>query len=177
MKLLPRAEKHHRQGCNTRAAWGRASAEWPEYQSGRRLVELFVVWKTTSGNLERRFRRIDEIHVPELAQLLDVSIEKCVFVEQAPPSKFLRLSDPSKASASASLHQTEKNRYFEHILKLHAKLHGSTKTRIRLVERRDAGTLREGVESRCGPETDAAFGRKREAAIAEVVAASPSKRA
>ena len=149
-------------------------------------MELFLIWKTSTGNLERRFRRIGEIRVPERAQLLDVSIEKCVFVEQAPSSKCLRLLDPSKASSSASLHQTDasaslhqtaKNRYFQHILQLHAKHHGSTKTRVRLSERRDAGTLREGVESRCGPETDAAFGRKRAAAIAEVVAASPSKRA
>ena len=63
LKLLPRAEKFHRDdACQPNAAWGRASAEWPEFQSARRLVELFLrlelflAWKTSSGNLERRLR-------------------------------------------------------------------------------------------------------------------------
>ena len=34
LKLLPRAEVHHRSGCGTKAAWGRASAEFPELQQG-----------------------------------------------------------------------------------------------------------------------------------------------
>ena len=37
------------------------AAEWPELQSARRLVELSLVWKTASGNLERRFRQFREI--------------------------------------------------------------------------------------------------------------------
>ena len=66
---------------------GRAAAEWPELGSGRRLVELFLVWKTFSGNLERRFRRFRETRCPQRAQLLDVSVENCVVVEQAPSSQ------------------------------------------------------------------------------------------
>ena len=55
-QLLPRAEKFHREDeCHSSAAWGRASAEWPELQSARRLVELCLIWKTATGNLERRF--------------------------------------------------------------------------------------------------------------------------
>jgi len=42
MQMLPRAEKYRSDGCNTRAAWGRAAAEWPEFQKARRLVELFL---------------------------------------------------------------------------------------------------------------------------------------
>ena len=35
LKLLPRAEVHHHSGCGTKAAWGRASAAFPELQQGR----------------------------------------------------------------------------------------------------------------------------------------------
>jgi len=70
-----------------------------------------------------------------------------------------------------------KNPYFKQIEKLHQRIHSSGKPRIRLRERRDAGTKREPASSSVGPETEAAFGRKREAAIADAVAASPSKRA
>ena len=177
LQLLPRAERHHLNGCHPRAAWGRAAAEWPEFQSARRLVELFLIWKTASGNLERRFRRFREIRCPERAKLLDVSVENCMLVEQAPPSKMLRTLQSSFSDARASLHQADKNNYFQHVLKLHEKLHGNGPTRIRRVERRDAGASREPASGRLGPETEAAFGRKREAAIADAAAASLSKRA
>ena len=45
-QLLPRAEKHYAVCPDARVAWGRAAAEWPELKDGRRLVELFLVWKT-----------------------------------------------------------------------------------------------------------------------------------
>ena len=177
MRLLPRAEQHHLNGCHPRAAWGRAAAEFPELHSARRLVELFLVWKTASGNLERRFRRLREIRCPERAKLLDVSVENCVLVEQAPPSNILRTCQSSFSDARASRHQAYKNNYIHNVLKLHAKLHGNGQTRMRRAERRDAGTTREPVSGRLGPETEAAFGRKREAAVADVAASSPSKRA
>jgi len=166
LRLLPRAEKHHLNGCGPRAAWGRASAEWPELQSARRLVELFLIWKTASGNLERRFRRFREIRCPQRAQLLDVSVENCMLVEQAPPSKMLR-----------TLQHADKNNYIQHVLKLHENLHGNGPTRIRRAERRDAGTPRAPASGSRGPDTEAGFGRKREAGIADIVAASPKKRA
>ena len=101
LQLLPRAEKFHRDdACQPNAAWGRASAEWPELQSARRLVELCLVWKTASGNLERRFRRFREIRCPERAQLLDVTVESCVIVEQAPPSKIMRLDETVKTDTA-----------------------------------------------------------------------------
>ena len=85
LELLPRAEKFHREAaCHASTAWARASAEWPELRSARRLVELCVLWKTTTGNLERRFRRACEIRCPQRAQLLDVTVETCMVVEQAP---------------------------------------------------------------------------------------------
>ncbi len=177
LQLLPRAERHHRSGCHPRAAWGRAAAEWPEFKSARLLVELFLVWKTASGNLERRFRRFREIRCPERAKLLDVSVENCMLVEQAPPSKMLRTLQSSFSDSRASLYQAVKPNYFQQISTLHAKLHGNVSTRIRRAERRDAGAPRGPASGRLGPETEAAFGRKRAAAIADVAAASPSKQA
>ncbi len=137
-------------------------------------MELFLVWKTSSGNLERRFRRFREVRCPQRAQLLDVSVENCVVVEQAPSSQILRTLQSSFSDARAMRHKTG-NTYIQHVLKLHEKLHPTGPTRIRRAERRDAGTKRQPASGRLGPETEAAFGRKREAAIADVAVASPSK--
>ncbi len=172
--MLRRAETYYLNGVHTRAAWGRAAAEWPEFTSGRRLVELFLVWKTSSGNLERRFRRFREIRCPQRAQLLDVSVENCVVVEQAPSSHILRTLPSSFSDARAMRHKTG-NTYIQHVLKLHEKLHATGPTRIRRAERRDAGAKRQPASGEVGPDTEAAFGRKREAAVADVAAASPSK--
>jgi hypothetical protein len=166
MRFLPRAEKHHRDGCNARAAWGRASAEWPEFPHGRGLVETFLVWKTATGNLERRFRRFREIRCPERAKMLDVSVGNCVRIEQAPPARLLR----------AQLSYPAARVYIQQILKLHAELH-QVPNRNRQVERRDAGVPRVPASGRPGPVTEAAFGRQREAAIVDVEAAPAAKRA
>jgi hypothetical protein len=96
-------------------------------------------------------------------------------VEQAPPTKILRTLQSSFSDARASRHQADKNNCIKHVLKLHEKLHGNGRTRIRRAERRDAGAKRQPASGRPGPETEAAFGRKREAATADVAAASPSK--
>ena len=48
-------------------------------------MELFLVWKTSTGNVERRFLRFSDLHCPESARLLDVSVEECALVDQAPP--------------------------------------------------------------------------------------------
>ena len=164
--LLPRAEKFYKEdACQASAAWGRASAEWPELQSARRLVELCLVWKTSTGNLERRFRRFREIRCPERARLLDVTVEGCVLVEQAPSSRMLQQDEVLRS------------RYCEPVLKLNQQLNGCKNTRRRIKQRRDAGVPRVAAAMLTTPNTEAAFGRKREAAIAEVVAESPSKRA
>ena len=173
---LRRAEWHKRNGCTTRQAWGRAAAEWPELHIGRRLAELFLVWKTSSGNLERRFRRFAEVHCPERARLMDVSVEDCSFVDQAPPSKLLRTwleqqerSEPGEAHGP---HSTAR-RWFRRALQLHERLQGPIAERRPRAERRDKGIAREFRPDR---ETEAGFGRKRAAAIDAIVAASPRKR-
>ena len=171
LPILARADKHFRDGCSTREAWGRASAEWPELKSGRSLVELFLVWKTASGNLERRFRRFRETRCPERAQLLDISVENITLVEQAPPSKMLRewWLDARKSS--------KPNNYFSRVTRLHQKLHGHVATRVRRAPRRDAGVPKNIASGTPILDTEAAFGRKRAAAIADAEAASPRKRA
>jgi hypothetical protein len=173
---LPCAEKHHRRGCSTREAWGRASAEWPELVSGRMLVSLFLIWKTSQGNLERRFRRVRETATVQRAALLDVSLENCMLVmEHTPSSQTLRALQTSISEGRT----TAKKNFFSQILNLHEQLHGPKKqsTAGPRAERRDAEVRRTRVSDRPGPETEAAFGRKREAAVSAVVAATPSKRA
>ena len=176
-RILKRAEWHLRDGCTTRQAWGRAAAEWPELLVGRRLVELFLIWKTSSGNLERRFRLFREVHCPERARFLDTSVEDVLIVGQAPSSKLLRMwleqqerSDPGEAHGPHS----SASRWFRRVLALHERLQGP------LVERRPKAARRDkGIEREVRPDrdnTEAAFGRKRAAAIDAIVAASPSKR-
>ena len=89
LKLLPRAEKFHLDGCKPRAAWGRAAAEWPELQTARHLVELFLIWKTATGNLERRFRRFREISCRQRAQLLDLPERFLLPLQMQSPQKCL----------------------------------------------------------------------------------------
>ena len=171
-QLLRTAELKKRQGCTTREAWGRASAVWPEFEIGRRLVELFLVWKTSSGNLERRFRRFSEVHCPQRARMLAISVEECALVDQAPPTNLLRewlqqlgQTEPGEPRSAAS-------RWHGHVLRLHESLHARTAERRPRGERRDKGIARE-----LRPDTEAGFGRKRAAAIDAIVAASPSQRA
>ena len=176
-RLLKRAEWHQRDGCTTRQAWGRAAAEWPELHIGRRLVELFFIWKTSSGNVERRFRRLAELRCPERARLLDTSVEECSLVDQAPPSKLLRTwleqqrTEPGEAHGA---HSTAR-RWFRRVLQLHERFQARAERRLRPrgATRRDKGIEREPRPDR---RTEAGFGRKRAAAIDAMVAASPSKR-
>ena len=163
LKVLPRAEKHFRDGASVRAAWGRAAAEWSELSSARLLVSLFLVWKTSTGNVERRFRKLAQTRCPERAQMLEMAVEDVCMVDQVPPSQEMARVPT----------------YIQQVLKLHERLHVPGKTRLRQAERRDAGIRREPVSGNAagGPETEAAFGRKRAAAITELMAVPPAKRA
>ena len=73
--------------------------------------------------------------------------------------------------------QTKKKDYLQQVLKLHQTLHGQGRARLRPAERRDAGVPRVAASATGRPDTEAEFGRKLAAAIADVVAASPRKRA
>ena len=85
-KLLPRATYHHTQGCDARAAWGRASAEFPELRLGRRLVEVLLIGKSSTSNVERRFNLQRLQRSRDRARLLDVTVEELLLVSQTPPS-------------------------------------------------------------------------------------------
>ena len=56
LQLLPRAEVHAASGCGSLAAWGRASAEFPEWTEGRKLVNVFIIQGPNTGDVERRFK-------------------------------------------------------------------------------------------------------------------------
>ena len=54
------------------------------------LVALGILWKTSTGNLERRFRTVRETATPQRARLLDVSVESCMLItDHTPASKSL----------------------------------------------------------------------------------------
>jgi hypothetical protein len=171
LRLLHRAEAHKQNGVESDAAWGRASAEWPELKEARSLVNLFLIWKATTGKLERRFRKLRETRTPQRAGLLDITVEKLMLAEQAPPSKILR---GLSASFPASRAVAKKN-YLVQLLALDEKLHGRRMQPGTREERRDKGIPREAASASTGPETEAARGRKRASAIAELMLASPKK--
>ena len=97
-------------------------------------------------------------------------------VDQAPSSKLLRMwleqqerSEPGEAHGL----QSSARRWFQRVLRLHERVQGPTGERRPKAARRDKGIER---ELRPEGDTEAAFGRKRAAAIDAIVAASPIKR-
>jgi len=165
-KLLPRAEALQKQGCSTRESWGQASAEFPELKNGRLLVEVFLVWKTSTGNLERRFRTYSEVMTLQRASLLHTTAETMMLADQAPPSDKLLDTKGDK-----------KTDYLSELQLWHGGLHPVIRERgANGKQRRDAGVPRT-IAADEAPTTEAAFSRKREAAIAAAVSASPRKRA
>ena len=165
--LLPRAEVFSKAGANMRQAWGRASAEFPEYPRGRALVECALIWKTSTGNLERRYRDYKEFATPERAQLFDVTVESCLVALQGPPSRLMATwADASQGA-----------QYLKELAQLHRQVHGQSRnwSAGQPKQRRDAGIARPAAS--LGPETEASFARKRAAATAAVLDMSPSKRA
>ena len=87
--MLPRAVALQQSGRSTREAWGQTAEEFPEFGAGRELVELFLVWKTSTGNLERRFRSLAEVDTPQRSSMLDGTVETIMLASQAPPSAHL----------------------------------------------------------------------------------------
>ena len=124
-RLLPRAEALQKAGCSTREAWGRASAEFPEFKAGRSLVELFLVWKTSTGNVERRFRAYGEVMTPQRASLLDSTAETLMLADQAPRSGQLR--GTSQTATDTNGHK--KKDYLAELQFWHGELHPVTRER------------------------------------------------
>ena len=102
-------------------------------------MELFLVWKTSTGNLERRFRVFGEVYTVQRARLLDVTVEACILADQAPSSALLR----SLLSSFSAKDQGKKN-YLSELDKLHEQLHGPQRLGAAgpRAQRRDAGVSR-----------------------------------
>ena len=175
-QMLPRAVALQQNGRSTREAWGQTAEEFPEFGAGRELVELFLVWKTSTGNLERRFRSLSEVDTPQRSSMLDGTVETIMIASQAPPSAHLialSRGDEQQTSYLSQLQVWHERRYPV-----------ARETTVKRKQRRDAGVSRVPgpasvgpVAASAAPVTEAAFGRKREKAIADAVASSPSKRA
>ena len=175
-KLLPRAEALQQSGKSTREAWGQVAAEFPELGDGRKLVELFLVWKTSTGNLERRFRSLGEVDTPQRSSILDGTVETIMIASQAPPSAHLITLFKGDERQTSYLSQLQV--WHERLYPVVREVTASQK------QRRDAGVPRVAASAApvaasaaSLPLTEAAFGRKREAAITIAVASSPRKRA
>ena len=109
--------------------------------------------------------------------MLDSTVEAMLFASQAPPSAHL-----------VSLWNRSEGRQATYLSELqvrHERLHQATREQAATrKQRRDAGVSRTPVAASAAPvaasaapPTEAAFGRTRDAAIANAVASSPSKRA
>ena len=140
-RLLPRAQVFHKNGCTAREAWGRASAEFPELKQGRALVELFLIWKTSTGNLERRFRTFREVGTVQRARLLDLTVEDCLIADQGPDSKMMRTLLTSLSGKTAD---AQRKNYFNELERLHEVVHGPQRRHgaNQRAQRRDAGVSR-----------------------------------
>ena len=192
LELLPRAELHYRSGRDTKAAWGNASAEFPEYIEARSLVNLYLIWKPNTGNLERRFRDKKEHNCPERCRLLDTTVENLMLVDCAPSSKLLRLASSGSAPGTPLANTLTKNtdsstlrRYFRKTASIHCELHGKRRRQSarKRKEQRNKGVPKsrdrlQASRAKSGaPIPEAEFKRRRAAAINEVVHSARSQRA
>ena len=85
LRILPRAESHARSGCGAKAAWGRASAEFPELKGARALVTGLLCLRSSTGNRERMFRVYRELRTAQRARLADATVDDLLVGTQAPP--------------------------------------------------------------------------------------------
>ena len=112
--------------------------------------------------------------------MLDGTVETIMFASQAPPSAHL---------IALSRGDEQQTSYLSQLQVWHERLYPvASETTVKRKQRRDAGVSRVPVPASAGPVaasaapvaasaapmTEAAFGRKREAAIANAVASSPS---
>ena len=120
LRILPRAESHARSGCGAKAAWGRASAEFPELMGARALVTCLLCLRSSTGNRERMFRVYRELRTAQRARLADATVDDMLVGTQAPPKP-----DMHQRKSKTAIHQhtitdrrhtdkaLHKNRYME----------------------------------------------------------------
>ena len=173
-RLLPFAEAHARHGASTRQAWARASADFPEFALARQGVELLLIARPSTSNVERKFRSVPVQERRDRLQLLDTTLETLLIGDQAP------LPDQLARTSGGEL--TPIGSYLPEAMKLYERTFGKSFASKQVTKRRrDAGVPRgAGLEEKRprpdGPQTEASFIRAREAAIARVVRAGASER-
>ena len=110
------------------------------------------------------------------SSVLEGTVKTIMFASQAPPTAHL---------IALSRGDEQQTSYLSQLQVWHDRLYPvARETTVKRKQRRDAGVSRVPVPASAGPVaasaapmSEAAFGRKREAAIANAVASSPSKRA
>ena len=88
-RLLPQVEALQQSGQSTCEACGQVAGEFPEFGAGCQLVELFLVWQTSTGNLGRCFRSLGEVDTPQRYLISDGIVETILLASQVPPSAHL----------------------------------------------------------------------------------------
>ena len=107
LRILPRAESHARSGCGAKAAWGRASAEFPELMGARALVTCLLCLRSSTGNRERMFRVYRELRTAQRARLADATVDDLLVGTQAPPGAAMQ----SAVRAASAGNQTPSARH------------------------------------------------------------------
>ena len=100
LRILPRAESHARSGCGAKAAWGRASAEFPELMGARALVTSLLCLRSSTGNRERMFRVYRELRTPQRARLADATVDDLLIGTQAPPGSAMQSALPAASAGN-----------------------------------------------------------------------------
>ena len=94
LRIIPRAESHARTGCGAKAAWGRASAEFPEFKGARALVTCLLGLHSSTENRERAFRVYRELKSMQRASLADSTVDDLLVGAHAPPAMSALPSSP-----------------------------------------------------------------------------------
>ena len=187
LRILPRAESHARSGCGAKAAWGRASAEFPELKGARALVTCLLCLRSSTGNRERMFRVYRELRTAQRASLADATVDDLLVGTQAPPAAAMQ-SAVRAASAGDQTRDTKPalTRYLTKLVSWHNKRHGGRqrapvptagrKRRRDASAERDPATRAQQLTLTGVPCSERAFAKRRAIAIDDAMAAGQETR-
>ena len=187
LRILPRAESHARTGCGAKAAWGRASAEFPEFKGARALVTCLLCLRTSTGNRERTFRVYRELKPAQRARLADSTVDDLLVGAQAPPASAMQAAlRAASARDPTSDTKAPLGRCLAKLARWHTACHGARQRtpgpKPCRKRRRDASMERDPAararqRARTGaPCSEGAFAKRRAIAIEEVMAAGQKGR-
>lgn len=187
LRILPRAESHARSGCGAKAAWGRASAEFPELMGARALVTCLLCLRSSTGNRERMFRVYRELRTAQRARLADATVDDLLVGTQAPPGAAMQ-SAVRAASAGNQTGDTKPPliRYLTKLVSWHNTRHGGRerapvptagrKRRRDASAERDPATRAQQRTLAGAPCSEGAFAKRRAIAIDDAMAAGQETR-